>query len=236
MKKTLPIILIISVVALISSCEKDEVAENNNNPADTTSVPTDTIPTDTITNPPDTAAPKVGFEILRFEGLNMSVWVNKDMTIEEFNALDVSLGWIKNEPRETDPDSGYFSRSPFEPADDMYVEEEHFGYDWLYNAHVVDLSADVPDDDGLFTATMVEKHHTVIFNAGKTISVLTSPMGEQYIRISRDAERTQEIPTIPSAWQLSEYVTQTTRTFVLPNPTLNIRADNEDSWQGPVTL
>ena len=191
---------------------------------------------DTSGSAPDTTAAKVGFEILKFEGLNLSVWVNKDMTMEEFEALDLSIGWIKNEPRESDPDSGYFSRSPFETEDGVFVEEEHFNHLWLYNAHVTDLSVDLPDDAGLLSGRMIEKHHTVIFKAGRTLSILTSPGGDQYVRISRDAHRTQEFPSIPDAWELREELIDEQRTFVLPNPTLNIRADNQDSWQGPISF
>ncbi len=39
---------------------------------------------------------------------------------------------------------------------------------------------------------------------------------------------------MPDPWQLIEYVAPKTLTWSLPNPTHNIRADNEDSFQGPV--
>lgn len=236
MKRAITFSVVFSILAIVSSCEKDEIAENNNNPADTTSIPTDTIPTDTITDPPDTVAPKLGLEILRIEGLNMSVWVNENITLEQFNAIDLPLGWMKTDDQEFVPDSGYFSRSPFEQEDNQFIEEEHFGYTWLYNAHVTDLLVDVPDDDGLFQGLSIEKHHTVIFNEGRTLSVLTSPDGEQYVRITRDAARTQEVPTIPSNWQLSEYVTTERLTIELPTPILNVIADNQDAFQGPVSL
>ena len=41
-------------------------------------------------------------------------------------------------------------------------------------------------------------------------------------------------PTIPDGWQLVEYTAPDAVIIELPNPTLNIRADNEDSFQGPV--
>jgi hypothetical protein len=61
-----------------------------------------------------------------------------------------------------------------------------------------------------------------------------SPEDEYYVRISRDSGRTVEEPTIPNGWQILEYVTPNELIFQLPNPTENIRADNEDSFQGPL--
>ena len=79
--------------------------------------------------------------------------------------------------------------------------------------------------------------HEVMFEAGRTISVLISPNGEEYILISRDANRTTDIPLIPPTWQIEERVISEELTLELPNPTLNIRAENnQDSWQGPVDL
>jgi hypothetical protein len=77
----------------------------------------------------------------------------------------------------------------------------------------------------------------VSFNAGKTLYILISPNGEEYIRVSRDANRTTDIPIIPVSWQIEERLLNEDLTIDLPNPTLNIRAENnQDSFQGPVTL
>ena len=98
------------------------------------------------------------------------------------------------------------------------------------------MDVDLPQDEGLLVGRSIAKYHGVKFNAGRTLSILTSPDGEQYVRISRDAGRTTDVPTIPSAWQLLEIEITEELSFDLPNPTLNIRADNEDSWQGPISF
>lgn len=43
-----------------------------------------------------------------------------------------------------------------------------------------------------------------------------------------------DAPTLPSGWTLLDYVTPEELTIQLPNPTINIRTDNEDSFQGPI--
>jgi hypothetical protein len=80
----------------------------------------------------------------------------------------------------------------------------------------------------------VSKSHSVTFDAESTLSVLFSPEGDPYVLISRDAQRTSEVPTIPAGWELVEYTTPVDLVVRLPSETLVIRADNEDSFQGPV--
>jgi hypothetical protein len=43
-----------------------------------------------------------------------------------------------------------------------------------------------------------------------------------------------DIPTIPTDWELTKEVLTEELKIQLPNPTINIRADNEDSFQGPI--
>jgi hypothetical protein len=74
----------------------------------------------------------------------------------------------------------------------------------------------------------------VTFNEWKLVNILVSPEGDQYIRISRDEGRISNDPTIPNNWQLIKEVIIEDLTIQLPNPTINIRADNEDSFQGPI--
>ena len=80
------------------------------------------------------------------------------------------------------------------------------------------------------------KYHEITYDAGRTLNVLVAPDGEQYVRVTRDAGRSSDTPTLPDGWQLIESAAAEPVTLALPNPTLNIRADNQDSFQGPVQL
>jgi hypothetical protein len=207
------------LAVLLVSCGGDETVNGNQSDASD-----------------DTLTVKSGYEILQIASPDsVVVWINTQMTQEEFDAIQLQSGWFKNQPREGDPDSGSFARSPNAAADGVFTDEEHFGHVWRHNATVVDMNVDLPDDDNLFGGTLVAKFHDITFDSGRTLNVLVSPQGERYVRVSRDAGRTSNDPTIPSLWQLTQYVTPQQLDIRLPNPTLNIRADNEDSFQGPVT-
>ncbi|MEL6303678.1 MAG: hypothetical protein AAFQ20_02705 [Bacteroidota bacterium] len=180
---------------------------------------------------------RIGYEILQIKGFNkIVVWINKDLSKEAFEAIDLPLGWLKNQPREGEPDDASFARSPEALTDGEFTDKEHFGHLWRHNATVTDRNVPIPDAEGLIRGIRIVKYHEVTFNEGRTIYVLTAPTGEKYIRISRDAERKTDKPTIPSAWKLSSFVTQVSLTLQLPNPTLNLRMDNDDSFQGPIDL
>jgi hypothetical protein len=177
---------------------------------------------------------KVGFEIMQIVSANeIIVWLGQDMNLESFDAIKLPQGWFKNQPRETDPDGGSFARSPGAAKDGEFVDKEHFGHTWRHNATIIEANKPL-DSSGLLRLNRIAKFHTVTFSAGKTLKLLVSPDGKKYVRISRDARRAKNTPTLPSGWTLEDYTTADELTFELPNPTDNIRGDNEDSFQGPV--
>ena len=185
---------------------------------------------------PESAEPlqKVGFEILQIQSPSEIItWLNTEMTLEEFEAIALPSGWFKNQPREGDPDRGTFARSPSALADGEFVEQVHFGHTWRHVATITETNI-VLDDQGLLSGNRITKFHEIAYEAGKTLWVIVSPDGESFVRVSRDAGRTSDVPTIPDSWQYLEYVISEELVIQLPNETLNIRADNEDSFQGPV--
>jgi hypothetical protein len=183
---------------------------------------------------------RVGFELLEIVSPNeILVWINdEDLSQEEFDYIQLPLNWRKNEPREGEPDSATFSRSPKAAQDGVFTRENHFGYRWLFNAQVVQTNVQLTDNlNGLLVGNYIAKYHKVQFKAGRTLHILISPDGEEYVRISRDANRTTDTPIIPDTWKIEERIISEVLTLDLPNPTLNIRAqNNQDSFQGPVSF
>jgi hypothetical protein len=179
------------------------------------------------------SSPRVGFEILEIQSFkSIRAWISSDITREEFDALDLPAGWFKNQPREGEPDASRFLRSPGAAVDGEFLDKDLFGFSWRHSATVT--QANIPlDKQGLLIGSTVAKFHEVTFNAGRTISVLFSPEVEPYVRISRDANRTSDEPSIPNSWRLVEYPAPEKIVIQLPEETLVIRADNEDSFQGP---
>ena len=162
------------------------------------------------------AKSKVGFEILQIvSSKEIVVWVNTNMSVQEFAAIELPSGWIKNQPREPDPDSGRFLRSPKAPADAPLVKSEHFGHMWRQNATVVEVGVEL-DKNRLLQASRVAKHHEVTYNAGRKVHLLVSPDGDHYIRVSRDVNRVSDTPTLPASWRLIEKLLEKELTFQLP--------------------
>jgi hypothetical protein len=193
---------------------------------------------DEVTSP--TEPLRVGFELIEIKSADsILVWVNDEsLTQAEFDSISIPAQWCKNEPREGDPDGSTFFRSPDATEDGIFTRKELFGYRWLFNAQIVEQNVVLPNNDvALLNGRNIAKYHQVRFKAGKTLYILISPNGEEYIRVSRDANRSTDIPIIPESWKLEERILENELIIDLPNPTLNIRAENnQDSFQGPVIL
>ncbi|MEO1617144.1 MAG: alpha/beta hydrolase [Planctomycetota bacterium] len=177
---------------------------------------------------------RVGYEILQvISPTEIITWMNNDqITQEEFDAIELPQGWFKNQPREGTADSAMFAGSPGATSGE-FVVAEHFGHDWRHVATIVETNVPL-DDDQLLTANTITKSHELTFDAETPLPILISPEDEHYVLVSRDAGRTSDVPTIPEGWQLVEYTTNEELIVQLPDPTINIRADNEDSFQGPI--
>jgi hypothetical protein len=179
-------------------------------------------------------SPRVGFEILEIQSPNsIRAWISSDITREEFDALELPEGWLKNQPRTGDPDASRFYRSPGAAVDGEFLDEELFGFNWRHSATVTETNIPL-DEQGLLIGSTVSKFHEVTFNAGRAIIVLFSPHGEPYFRIGRDADRVSDEPSVPDSWRLVEYTTPEQLVIQLFGENLVIRTDNQDSFQGPV--
>jgi hypothetical protein len=199
-------VLVIVVVALVSACQTH--AQEN--------------------------SVKIGYEILQIKSFNeIMAWASKDITREQFDALKLPLGWFKNQPREVEMDGARFLNSPGR-EEGSFRRAEHFGYEWLHVATVKMAGRKRLDPKGRLVGSIVIKDHVVAFNGGRTVTLLVSPEGKVFPRISRDANRTREEPTLPEKWRLIEHKLAGPMEFSLTGETTVIRTDNQDSFQGPV--
>lgn len=187
------------------------------------------------------AQQRVGFEILeRLPDGQMRAWVNTgNITREEFDALELPENWMKNQPRESGGTgaapggiSSEFLRSP-DAAPGEYDLQEHFGFQWFHAATVVQIGVPI-GADGVLIAVRVRKYHEYTIAPGTPILLLVSPEGDAYFRNGRDATRTVDDPTLPDGWRLVDYAPNETLVVELWPENLVIRADNQDSFQGPV--
>jgi hypothetical protein len=127
-----------------------------------------------------------------------------------------------------------FLRSPGAAADGEFTRQEMWGVSWLHQVNILPLTQGDLDPQGLLSAVTVEKHHELGWCAGSRVAILTSPEGDRYIRVSRNAERTVDTPTIPDDWTLESLLLEETLAVRLLEQTTVIRTDNEDSFQGPL--
>ena len=175
-----------------------------------------------------------GHELIDTSGFpNLVVWGTDDLTIAEYDALTPPAGWMRNQPREGVGQTDRFLRSPGRDADGDFTRQEMFGIWWLHQATIVSIDGSLDPED-LLNATTVEKHHEMSWCAGSSITILTSPEGARYILVSRDARRTFDTPTSPDGWMLEVILLEEDLRILLPLHTTVIRADNEDSFQGPL--
>jgi hypothetical protein len=182
----------------------------------------------------DEPSARIGFEVIEIQSpSSMRAWVSSDISRTEFEVLQLPIGWVKNQPRESDVDGGHFLKSPDTDSEGEFLDETFFGYNWRHTATVIQANIAL-DGQGLLNGSRVHKYHVISYDAGRTITVLISPEDKVYVRIGRDADRVNDDPSIPDVWRLSEYITPEKLEFQLPEETLVIRTDNQDSFQGPV--
>lgn len=191
---------------------------------------------------PERAPARVGFEILeRLPNGHIRAWVNTgNITLDQFNALELPSTWFKNQPRESGGQGGpgaggissRFLSSP-DLAEGEFTVQEHFGHQWFHAATVIEIGVPI-GGDGLLFAARVKKFHEYTVQPGTPILLLVSPEGDAYFRNGRDATRMVDDPMLPDSWRLVDYTPSDTLTIELFDSNLVIRTDNEDSFQGPV--
>jgi hypothetical protein len=222
-----------------SSTSATDPATTSPQDATTTTTPVAADSTRAGWSPTDMLAPgqtaEGGFEILeRQPDGALVVWLTLAITKAEFDALELPPNWIKNQPRGSGGDTGgRFFGSPGSTDGTMDIEEL-FGHRWAHVATVVKVGVHV-DDEGLLVGNLIAKEHQVTYPAGATVPLLISPQGDVYPLVSRDTGRTTDESPIPQGWRIVEHTFTEDFTTRLPNPTLNIRTKNQDSYQGPVS-
>jgi len=141
-------------------------------------------------------------------------------------------------------DAHYFRQSPGTaapgPVQDRFIDGRRF----IHCANPPAGGPEMPIPDGP-VRLMVDKHHTIIFEAGSVLTIIRTETGAELIQVisaSPGGGLLQETATqaadfaLPPGWQL-RLEPVTTRTVIdLPNPTEAWFFANGSSFQGPVTL
>jgi hypothetical protein len=184
-----------------------------------------------VARAPQPKRAKVGYELIDL--VRKEVWLTVEFTPEEFANFSTPFLWFKNQPREGIPDAGSFLRSPGCPEPGQFTYLRAFDREFLNVVRLIELNKSV-DSDGLIRETILEKYHTLTYFEGQTVSILQNPDGEQFILVSRDANRTSDSFALPDGWALAEYELTKDLEVDLSHRVSVLRMENEDSYQGPL--
>jgi hypothetical protein len=147
----------------------------------------------------------------------------------EYDALVVEPPYIKVGAGYAAMDEAYFARSPGADSDGPMELCELFGHTWGHCARPASSPELAAGEDGP-RRLIVDKHHVVIYRAGRDLEFMTLPDGSEYVRVIAG-----EAPlTLPDGWSLRTRTLDEPVTIRLPSPTTVFFFPNGDSFQGPV--
>lgn len=185
-------------------------------------------------NPPSFKDGEAGYEIINLIG--REVWGTGNWTPESFAEFSLPLFWVfwqKNDPRIPSADDGRFLKSPG-CAEGQYSYMRAFDREFLQVVRLISVNNRL-DDKGLIRKTELEKYHILHYSAGRTVSILLSPGGEQFIGVSRSLDRSSDLPTLPEGWILKDHHLIADMQVDLLGTVSVLRLDNKDSYQGPLS-
>jgi len=177
---------------------------------------------------------EAGYELLDL--MNKEVWLTLDFTAQEYAEFSPPVLWQKNQPRVSMSDSqgGEFLRSPGCTDPGLYTYLQAWDKEFLNVVKLITIYEPV-DEQGLIRETTLEKYHVLTYAAGSTVYVLHNPDGERFIGVSRDGDRTSDTFTLPDGWFLTTHVLASEIVVDLSGIVSNLRTENEDSFQGPLS-
>jgi hypothetical protein len=150
------------------------------------------------------------------------------VTHAEYEALPIEPPDIKVGIGNAAMDDAYFKRSPGADADGPVEVLERYGHSWSYIARPCGAPTMPAGREGP-RQIQVDKHHVVIFRAGRELGYLTLPDGSEYVHVIRG-----DAPLLlPDGWTLRSERLDEDLTIELPAPATVFFFPNGDSYQGP---
>ena len=151
---------------------------------------------------------------------------------EDYDALELPNNLVKIGIGCGVMDAHYFRRSPGATEDGPVGEQVIAGRRWIHCANAPQDGPEKPFNDGPLKL-MVDKHHSLLFAAGRTITILRSDQGEQFVQVIA-ARGGEALPPLPEGWSAQGYPTQGETLVDLPSPTVAWFFKDGSSFQGPI--
>ena len=142
-------------------------------------------------------------------------------------------------------DAHYFRRSPGADVDGAVATRDVGGHLFIHCANPPKEGAESPVDGGP-RLLRVDKHHSLIFEAGAEVDVMRLPDGRDFVQVIAATPRgggllqPEAVPPgefefrLPEGWTLRSEKLAVRTTIHLPNPTQAWFFEDGSSFQGPV--
>lgn len=161
------------------------------------------------------------------------VWLSLDeVTPAQAKALEIGPGMVKYGPAVSSMDLAWFDRSPGAGADGPLMERMIGGLRFRMVAKPGKFS---PLPGGSGVEAMVDKHHCVVFSAGRELEFLISPDGSAFVE-QVDALPDSKPIELPPGFSLRRLTLSKPWIFRAPRPAkAYFFFPSLRSFQGPVT-
>lgn len=167
------------------------------------------------------------------ENATLDVWQScGPVSREELDALELEEGWRRVGVGRGAMDAHCFRRSPGAGEDGPVRLRQIGGREFLLCARPASAPERVAGDGGP-TLLQVDKHHTIVFEAGRTVDWLTLPDGREFVHVIA-AEAGAPPLGLPDGWKVASRAVERELVIHLPSPTTVFFFPNGDSFQGPI--
>lgn len=173
-----------------------------------------------------------------------NTWLSHEpLTTEQYEQLKLPEGFVKSGYGTGAMDLAYFRRSPDAPSDGPIQSMQIEGHLFMYVARPekIEKAPDGGHYQGL-KIIQVNKHHNLLFKAGRTVEVISCPDAMDYISVIASGsigftESQQDTKRhLPKNWTSREITLETDLLVELPCPTRALFFNNGESFQGPINL
>ena len=173
-----------------------------------------------------------------------NTWLShQPISAEQYEQLSPPQGFVKSGHAIGTMDLAYFRRSPDAPNDGPIQSMQVEGHLFMYVARPekIEKAPDGGHYQGL-KIIQVNKHHNLLFKAGRTVEVISCPDAMDYISVIASGfigftESQQENKRhLPKNWTSREITLETDLLVKLPCHTRALFFNNGESFQGPINL
>jgi len=174
-----------------------------------------------------TSAREPRCELLDLE--KREVWQDCGPTPREWwDAVELPPGFVKVGYGAGNMDRMRFRRSPGAEADGPLREREIAGRRFFHCASPLGAM-----EGGSPRRLRVDKHHSLLYEAGREVGILTTDSGGEYVHVVDGAPGAPE-PALPEGWSIRTLVLDAEWIVDLPAPCETFWFEGMVSYQGPL--